>query len=123
VTASETNVQARVRLEAAKLGIRLWRNNSGAGKLENGSFVRWGLCNESAAVNSRLKSSDLIGIRAIVITPDMVGKTLGVFVARECKREGWTYDGSEEEEAQYRFITLINSMGGDACFVLGEGSF
>lgn len=119
---TEAEVQSRVRLEAAQKNIRLWRNNVGAGKLENGAFMRWGLANESAAVNDRMKSSDLIGIRALVITPDMVGKTIGVFVARECKREGWAYTGDEEEEAQLRFLHLIRELGGDAGFATGEGT-
>lgn len=118
----ESEVQSLVRLEAAKKMIRLWRNNVGAGTLKNGAFIRWGLCNESAAVNDRMKSSDLIGIRAVKITPDMVGRTIGVFVARECKREGWVYTGDEVEEAQLRFLHLIRDMGGDAGFATGEGT-
>ncbi len=119
---SEAEVQSGVRLEAAQKGIRLWRNNSGAGKLENGNFIRWGLCNESAAVNSRMKSADLIGIRAVKITPDMVGRVVGIFVARECKPEGWTYSGDDTEEAQLRFLHLIRDMGGDAGFATGDGT-
>ena len=119
---SEAEVQSIVRLEAARKGIRLYRNNVGAGKLENGAFIRWGLANDSAAVNDRLKSSDLIGIRAVQITPDMVGKTIGVFVCRECKREGWVYTGNDEEEAQLRFLHLIRDLGGDAGFATGEGT-
>ena len=37
----EAEVQNQVRLLASKEGWRLWRNNVGAGELQNGSFVRW----------------------------------------------------------------------------------
>lgn len=122
MTASESNVQARIRLEAANRGVRLWRNNNGAGTLRNGSHIRWGLANDSAAYNKVLKSADLIGIRAVVITPDMVGKTIGQFVSMECKPEGWKPSGKEElerYEAQMRWCNLINSMGGFAAIVDG----
>jgi hypothetical protein len=58
---SEGAVQSLVRLEAANKGVYLWRNNVGGGTLEDGSFVRWGLANDSSQVNAKLKSGDLIG--------------------------------------------------------------
>jgi len=111
VTGPESLVMAEVRLEASRQGYRLWRNNVGAGKLENGSFLRWGLCNESAQMNHMMKSSDLIGI-----SPD------GQFVARECKARGWVYTGTPREVAQRAFIDFINARGGDAAFATGEGT-
>lgn len=119
---SESAVQSCVRLEAAQKGIYLWRNNIGAGKLENGSFVRWGLANDSKAVNSIVKSGDLIGIRKRLIKPEDVGRAIGQFVSRECKRASWAFTGADEEQAQVRWATLINSMGGDAAIVNGTGS-
>lgn len=121
--ASESRVQSLVRLEASEKGILLMRNNVGAGTLQNGSFVRWGLCNDSKAMNQSLKSHDLIGIKPVLIKPQHVGHTFGQFVARECKPEGWTYsDRRDRDRAQLRFAELINSLGGDACFVTGRGS-
>lgn len=117
MSASESNIQALVRVACAKRGWRIWRNNSGAGTLENGNFLRWGLGNDSPAVNAVMKSSDLIGVRRVVITPDMVGKTIGQFVALECKREDWNYRGTEEEQAQKRFIDFVNEQGGYAMFI------
>lgn len=111
VTGPESLVMAEVRLEASRMGYRLWRNNVGAGKLENGSFLRWGLCNESAQMNHMMKSSDLIGI-----SPG------GQFVARECKARSWVYAGTPREVAQRDFIDFINARGGDAAFATGEGT-
>jgi hypothetical protein len=111
VPTSEAQVQQLVRLEASRKGHRLWRNNNGASKLENGSFVRWGLANDSEALNKRFKSSDLIGVRSN-----------GRFMAREVKPPGWVYTGTDRERAQLAFITFVQSFGGDACFCTGEGS-
>jgi hypothetical protein len=117
---TESDAYAPLRLAASREGARLWRNNNGAGKLENGSYIRWGLANESAQMNSMLKSSDLIGIRPVLVTPEHVGRTLGVFVSREVKRPGWRYGGGPREEAQKRWLDLVASLGGDAAFTTGE---
>lgn len=121
---SESAVQSRVRLEASKKGVHLWRNNVGAGKLaDGGRFIRFGLANDSAQLNSVLKSGDLIGGRRTVITRDMVGRAVLRFISRECKHGDWKYTGTEEEQAQLKWATLINSLGGDAKIVSGPGSF
>lgn len=117
---SEAAVQAQVRLAASDRGGRLWRNNLGvATDLRTGRVIRYGLANESARVNQRMKSSDLIGITPIMITQDMVGQIVGVFTAIECKREGWTYQGTPTEVAQKRFIDLVGGLGGLARFSTG----
>ena len=101
----ENAVIDATRLTASQSGVLSWRNNVGAGKLENGSFLRWGLANETKEQNTTLKSSDLIGIT-----------DTGRFWARECKRPGWVYTATPREVAQLNFINLINSLGGDAAF-------
>ncbi len=106
---SETAVQNHIRLEASKRGWRLWRNNVGVLTDKRGVPVRYGLCNDSPAMNKVLKSSDLIGI----------GEG-GQFIAREVKRKGWSYSGTPHEEAQLNFIELVNAMGGDAKFTTGD---
>ena len=120
---SESRQQSLIRLEAAKKDIILWRNNVGAFKTDEGGYVRYGLANDSQAMNERIKSSDLIGIRRKVVTPEMLGSVVGVFVARECKKEGWTLRASDKHAgAQQTFINLVNAYGGDAAFATGEGS-
>ncbi len=124
MTASESNVQANVRLEAARIpGVMLWRNNVGVLRDQNDRPVRYGLANDSPQLNRQLKSGDLIGWRSVVITPDMVGRTVAVFVSRECKYEGWRFNPNDEREAaQARWRDLILAAGGDAAFTAGPGS-
>lgn len=119
---SESWAQSAIRLEAAQKGVRLFRNNVGALKDERGVPVRYGLANDNAALNKRLKSSDLIGWRPLFITPDMVGKIVAQFLAREVKAPGWTYRGDLHEQAQANFIHLVQADGGDAGFATGPGS-
>lgn len=117
----EHKVQDDARLLASQMGWRLFRNNKGVLPDARGVPVRFGLCNETAALGKRLRSSDLIGIRPVIITPDMVGSRIGQFVAREVKRGGWKYKGTEHEEAQLRFGELVIGLGGDFKFWNGEG--
>jgi len=119
---SESAVQSEVRLEAVTVGARLWRNNVGATYQRDGSFLRYGLANESGAVNAQVKSADLIGIRPVTIQPEMVGWTIGQFVSREVKAGGWQYRATDREQAQLRWAELILSLGGDACFATGKGT-
>lgn len=120
--ASESRVQSMVRLEAAQKNVILWRNNVGALLDERGIPVRYGLANESKAMNQAIKSSDLIGLRRVVIQPQHVGHFFGQFVARECKEGSWKFRGDKHETAQKVFIDLVNANGGDAAFAPGPGT-
>jgi hypothetical protein len=118
----ESDVLNTVRLEAAELGIRLWRNNVGCTYTREGSFIRYGLCNESSAVNKVCKSADLIGIRPLLIEWYHVGTIIGQFVSRECKSSDWKPGNTERDRAQVAWRDLILSLGGDAAIVCGVGS-
>lgn len=120
---SESRQQSLVRLEAAQRGVWLTRNNVGALLDKRGVPVRYGLANESPAQNKAVKSADLIGIKPILIGPQHLGHTIGQFVSREIKHEGWTYSGDEHEVAQLAWANFVLSKGGDAAFCSGPGSF
>jgi hypothetical protein len=110
---SEAAVQNNLRLTAGRAGVLLFRNNVGG---DPDSGLRWGLANDSAAVNKVLASSDLIGIDRAPITPADVGKPRGQFVAMECKAGDWNFTGAGRETPQHNFIKLIISRGGRAAF-------
>jgi hypothetical protein len=103
---SEAAVQNTIRIEAAKIGLMLWRNNSGAFKDTTGRLVRYGLGNDSLKTSRIMKSADLIGIWH------------GRFVAIECKAPGWQYRGTEREKAQRAFLEIVRKHGGIACFAV-----
>ena len=121
---SESRQQSLIRLDAAKHGVWLTRNNVGAFQDPNSRrWVRYGLANESKQQNQLIKSADLIGFRKRVIVDSDVGTVIAQFVSRECKAEGWTYSGRGREAAQARWRDFINTNGGDAAFASGPGSF
>jgi len=119
---SEGAVQVQIRIEATRKGCRLWRNNVGATYTQDGSFLRYGLANDSKQMNDKVKSSDLIGLRPLLITQSHVGGVVGQFIAREVKPSMWSYTGTNRELAQLNFLNLVTSMGGDAAFANSEGT-
>lgn len=119
---SEGAVQSAVRLEAARKGVRLWRNNVGALVDARGVPVRYGLANDSKELNGKLKSADLIGWRPVRIEPHHVGSVIGQFVSREIKRVGWHYTGADREPAQLAWAQLATADGCDASFATGVGT-
>lgn len=119
---AEARVQSEAQLKASANGDKLWRNNVGALFDENGRLVRFGLANDTKQLNEHLKSSDLVGWKRKVITPQMIGQTIAQFYCRECKPVGWRYTGEGREPAQLRWIELVNANGGDAAFCTGIGN-
>ena len=94
----EQEIQQRIRLACGHGPVRLWRNNTGALVDQQGRFVRFGLCKGS---------SDLIGLRSLEITPELVGQRLAQFVALEIKTGSGTV--SSEQRA---FLRLVEELGG-----------
>jgi hypothetical protein len=120
---SEARIQTLVRLEASQKGCRLFRNNVGVAMDDNGNrTLRYGLANDSKKMNDLVKSSDLIGIQPVLITPAMVGDIIGQFTAREIKPEQWVYTATKHEVAQLNFLELVTSLGGDARFANRVGT-
>ena len=112
----ETNLQNQIRVgiqEQIGSNIRTYRNNTGEawqGKssrtslghvvIENPQRVKYGL---------KKGSSDLIGIYQIEITPEMVGKKIGIFTAIEIKTEKGVVSKEQKD-----FINTITKLGGIA---------
>lgn len=79
--------------------LKLWRNSRGVAELPNGARITYGVGPAGAA--------DWLGYRTIIITDEMVGQHLPVFLAIEAKRPG-----EDPTEDQYRFLTEIQFDGG-----------
>lgn len=125
---SEASTQARLRVDAPKLGAALWRNNNGACMAakddgEQSRMIRYGLGNDSKKLNDVWKSSDLIGITPVVVRPELVGKTVGVFTAVEVKHPGWTRPENDRDRAQEAFLVSVCQLGGLGMFVTHEGQY
>ena len=120
----ETNIMRSILLALGQSDARLFRQNVGtgwAGKklrlqpgqsyvvkhgdvvIQNARPLRAGLCEGS---------SDLIGWRQVVITPDMVGTPVAVFTALEVK----TPKGRATKE-QANFLDVVQDAGGFAGIV------
>lgn len=114
----ESETSDDIQVSAREENCTLLRNNSGACTDETGRQIRYGLGNISKKHNERSKSSDFIGITQIKITPDMVGKNIGVFTAIECKKEAWNKNKKldKKEQAQKNFIDWVKYLGGIAGF-------
>lgn len=122
----EAEVQQQIRLQAPKSGQILWRNNNGACFDDTGRLIRYGLAHDSKQINEVFKSSDLIGINPVVITQEMIGRTIGQFFAVEVKPEGWTFPNETNRsefarcDAQRNFINRVNEFGGLGMFAQGK---
>jgi hypothetical protein len=119
-TLSEAWAQQHARMDIARQGAAAWRNNVGALLDSRGVPVRYGLCNDSAVLNEKMKSSDLILCIPRVITREHVGTTIAQFGSVETKRPGWTYTATPRERAQLAWMTLIRRLGGFAQFSTGK---
>lgn len=116
---SESFLQQQVQIACMHHRCTLMRNNSGAFTDSTGRVVRFGLGNVSKKHQENSRSSDLIGITEVVITPEMVGQTIGVFTALEVKHPDWNCNKKfdKHEQAQFNFIQWVRSKGGIGAFV------
>lgn len=93
----ETNIMNKIMLAMSKKGWLVWRNNVGLFKTPDGK----------RSINIGVKGSpDIMAIKPTVITPDMVGQTVGIFVGVEVK----TATG-RQSEAQKKWQGVAESKG------------
>lgn len=120
----EGNIIKQVQIQATAKGWRLFRNSVGQGwqgkkasvigrdgeivQLSGARRVKFGLA---------LGSSDLVGWRPVVITPDMVGKTVAQFVSVECK----TREYSKTTPDQDNWLDQVAESGGAAYIARPDG--
>lgn len=116
---TETDIVRLIMLKLSKAGARIFRNNTGNAWIgqsiritkpqiisvttgdvvvKNARYFTAGLC---------VGSSDLIGLKPVLITPEMVGKTVAVFTAVEVK----TATGRATKE-QVAFLQMVKDIGG-----------
>ena len=79
----------------------MFRNNCGKLMDRNGRLVQFGVGNPGG--------SDLIGWTPVTITEEMVGQTLAVFTAIECKSAI-----GQPTDAQVSFLEAVRRQGGRA---------
>lgn len=128
---SETANQNHIRRVLHDRGDRLYRNNRGVLKNENGTPVRYGLANGSREEAEALKTGDLIGWETVLITPDMVGQCFARFKSVEVKPTGWKPPGPGPIKdardkltayghyvGQKAWADLVNDEGGVAGFMI-----
>ena len=96
----EQRIQQEIRIACGTGDTRLFRNNTGTLRDQNGRPVQFGLCKGSA---------DLIGWKRVTITPEMVGTTVAVFVSIEVK----TATGRLRPEQQ-QWLDAVQAAGGIA---------
>lgn len=98
---SETATLQEIRLALGREpGLRLFRNQVGALKDVTGRVVHFGL---------HRGSSDLLGWRTVIVTPEMVGQRLAVFAGVEVKAPGGKHPVTPE---QAHFIEVVQAAGG-----------
>lgn len=111
---TEGDLQNEIRIHTSQRGWRLFRNNNGAMQDATGRWLRFGLANDSKAAGEALKSADLIGIRPVLVTQEMVGKVIGQFASVEVKAPGYRPGNTKREVAQRAWAKLVTELGGFA---------
>lgn len=109
----EKSIQSSIMLALSEAGSTVWRNETAGAwvgrpihregrtvTLAGARMLQAGLC---------VGSSDLICITPVTITPDMIGRKVGVFTAVEVKAAKGRVSAEQE-----RFISAVKRAGGIA---------
>lgn len=116
---TEFQIMQAIQTTWSKLGGRLFRNNVGTGwvgkTLRPSTRMNVSVCPKDIVIfdcrplHAGLGegSSDLIGFKPTLITQEMVGKTLPIFAAIECKSVN-----GRASQIQKNFINMVNDNGG-----------
>ena len=103
----ESDIMRRIQIRASELGWRLFRNHVGVLFDHRGNRVTVGL---------GVGSSDLIGWRPLLITPQHVGQTIAQFAAVEVKAPR-----GRVSDSQALFLSVVDGFGGFSQVARGEG--
>lgn len=98
----ESNVQKLGMCAMSENNATMMRNNVGSYKDSKGNWIRYGVGGKGAA--------DTLGWTEVVITPEMVGKTVAVFTSCEYKAS----KGGRLSPEQATWRDLILGVGGFA---------
>ena len=97
---SEKEIQSKVLLAVgSRKDTRLFRNTVGHCETLDGRHIKYGLCPGSA---------DLIGWHTVVVTPDMVGKKVALFLSIEVKAQ----KGKGPSPEQLNWLRAVSEAGG-----------
>lgn len=124
---AETSVFRRLQIQVSPLGWRLFRNLVGGawmGRCTEDYQLRDGRTGKAMRVVELADayhvttglgtgSSDSVGWRPVVITPEMVGQTIAQFVAAEVKTLGY----KKVTDKQENFLRQVADAGGMAMIV------
>lgn len=130
MNSQETNLVRKIMLELGKNpAVRIFRNNvgkcwigasksfthpqtvnvkSGDVLIQNARYFDAGLC---------VGSSDLIGLKAVKITPEMVGTEIACFVAIEVK-----LPNGKVQDNQINFLEMVKKLGGKGIICRDENN-
>jgi hypothetical protein len=112
----EGKASQNVKLRANELGCRLYKNNTGVAYNSENRPVFFGLGNEGKKGDDDIRTPDWIGWRNTIITQEMVGKSLPIFVAIDAKKVGFKqkiqYPVSSREHGQQKFFNIVDRFNG-----------
>lgn len=104
---SEAALLRRLLIAGSARGARLFRNQVGHYVIAHPNCLHCQRDGRRISSGMAVGSPDLVGWQSVTITPDMVGRTVALFVGVEAKRPG----GGVVSEDQRRFLTALEQAG------------